>query len=123
MDHGNTIIRIVNYFGKVNNQKFVQIPFERLLSMLEYKCQKYGLNILSNEESYTSKCSFLDLEEIKKHDVYLGKRVKRGLFISSNGIKINSDVNGSYNILRKVFPKVFYNGIEGVAVHPYRVNL
>ena len=126
----NTIVIGYNEFwkqkvniGKVNNQKFVQIPFERLLSILEYKCQKYGLNILSNEESYTSKCSFLDLEEIKKHDVYLGKRVKRGLFISSNGKLINSDVNGSYNILRKVFPKVFDNGIEGVAVHPYRVNL
>ena len=126
----NTIVIGYNEFwkqkvniGKVNNQKFVQIPFERLLSILEYKCQKYGLNILSNEESYTSKCSFLDLEEIKKHDVYLGKRVKRGLFISINGKLINSDVNGSYNILRKVFPKVFDNGIEGVAVHPYRVNL
>jgi putative transposase len=109
--------------GKVNNQKFVQIPFEKMLFMLKYKCEKYGINLLTNEESYTSKCSFLDNEDIKKHSVYKGNRVKRGLFISNDGRKINSDVNGSYNIIRKAFPNAFANGIEGVAVHPYRVNL
>jgi len=109
--------------GKVNNQKFVQIPFDKLLFMLDYKCKKHGINITRHEESYTSKCSFLDNESIGKHDDYLGKRIKRGLFKSKEGILINADVNGSYNILRKVFPKAFANGIEGVAVHPYRVNL
>jgi putative transposase len=110
-------------FGKVNNQKFVQIPFEKMLFMLKYKCEKHGINITTHEESYTSKCSFLDNEIIGKHDEYLGKRIKRGMFRSYNGILINSDVNGSYNIIKKVFPKAFVNGIEGVAVHPYRVNL
>jgi putative transposase len=109
--------------GSVNNQKFVQIPFDKLLFMLEYKCQKHGINITTHEESYTSKCSFLDNESIGKHDEYFGKRIKRGLFKSKNGMLINADVNGSYNILRKVFPEAFVNGIEGVAVHPYRVNL
>ena len=91
--------------------------------MLKYKCQKYGINITTNEESYTSKCSFLDNEVICKHDNYLGKRVKRGLYKTNGGYLINADVNGSYNIIRKVFPNAFSNGIEGVAVHPYRVNL
>ena len=91
--------------------------------MLKYKCEKYGINLTTHEESYTSKCSFLDNEVICKHDEYQGKRIKRGLFKSGSGKLINADVNGSYNIIRKVFPKAFANGIEGVAVHPYRVNL
>ena len=126
----NTIVIGYNEFwkqkvniGKVNNQKFVQIPFEKMLDMLKYKCQKYGINIITNEESYTSKCSFLDNEIIGRHDNYLGKRIKRGLYKTNRGRLINADVNGSYNIIRKVFPNAFSNGIEGVAVHPYRVNL
>ena len=82
-----------------------------------------GIRVIINEESYTSKCSFLDNEEITKHDVYLGKRIKRGLFQSATNTLINADVNGSYNILKKAVPNVFNNGIEGVAVHPYRINL
>lgn len=109
--------------GKVNNQKFVSIPFEKLLWMLTYKCEKHGINITTHEESYTSKCSFLDNELIGKHETYLGKRIKRGLFKSATGTLINSDVNGSYNIMKKVFPNAFANGIEDVAVHPYRANL
>jgi len=91
--------------------------------MLTYKCQKHGINFITHEESYTSKCSFIDNEDIKKHEVYLGKRIKRGMFKSYNGILINADVNGSYNIMKKVVPNAFVNGIEGVAVHPYRINL
>ena len=109
--------------GKINNQNFVSIPYYRLIQMLTYKCKKYGLIFITNEESYTSKCSFLDNEEITKHEVYKGRRIKRGLFKSSSGNIINADVNGSYNILKKVLPNSFENGIEGVAVHPYRVNL
>ena len=71
------------------------------------------------EESYTSKCSFLDREEICRHDDYLGRRVKRGLFRAASGRKVNADVNGSYNILRKCKPNAFdeqwYNGC---VVHP-----
>ena len=61
-----------------------------------------GINLIIHEESYTSKCDALAQEEIKKHETYLGKRVKRGLFQSSIGKVINADVNGSLNILRKV---------------------
>lgn len=109
--------------GKRNNQNFIQIPFHKLMWMLKYKCEKHGINFITHEESYTSKCSFLDNEKICKHDKYKGSRIKRGLFKSSNNILINSDVNGSYNILKKAIPNAFAEGIEGVAVHPYRVNL
>lgn len=109
--------------GKRNNQNFVQIPFYKIIQMLKYKCEKHGINFITHEESYTSKCSFLDNEQICKHDNYLGRRIKRGLFKSSEGRLINADVNGSYNILKKAVPNVFSDGIEGVAVHPYRVSL
>ena len=85
--------------GRVNNQNFVSIPFNMLISMLEYKCKLAGINIILVNEAYTSKCSFLDGEMIQKHDIYKGKRIKRGLFVSSKGIKINADINGSLNIM------------------------
>ena len=105
--------------GNVNNQNFVQIPFYRLIQMLSYKCKMSGINIEIITEEYTSKCSFLDNEVIGKHDKYLGKRITRGLFISSSGKSINADVNGSYNILRKCKPGAFANGVQGVVVHPH----
>ena len=104
--------------GRVNNQNFVQLPIMRFADLMKYKCELEGIKVLFNEESYTSKCSFLDGEDICKHDKYMGKRVKRGLFVSRNGIKINADVNGAYNIMLKAVPNAFANGIEGVGVHP-----
>ena len=88
--------------GKRNNQKFVQLPFARLTSYLSYKCKLAGIDFIEHEESYTSKCDALALEEVCKHEDYLGKRVKRGLFRSSVGKIINADQNGALNILRKV---------------------
>ena len=79
--------------------------------------------IIIHEESYTSKCSFLDLEPIQKHETYLGKRISRGMFCSSTGEKINDDVNGSYNIIRKVIPNAFIEGIAGLVVAPVRFSL
>jgi len=108
--------------GKRNNQNFVSVPFYKLISFIKYKCKLYGINLILNEESYTSICSFLDLEKIKKHVNYKGKRIKRGLFESSDGRKINADVNASYNIMRKVVPNVFTDGIEGISVHPIKIN-
>ena len=105
--------------GKVNNQNFVSIPYYKLICMLTYKCEMEGISVNIVTEEYTSKCSFLDMEEIGKHDQYFGKRIKRGLFQSSNGTLINADVNGSYNILRKCKPNAFADGILGVVVHPY----
>jgi putative transposase len=80
--------------------------------MIEYKCKLVGINVLITEESYTSKCSFLDSEDIKKQKEYKGKRIKRGLFKSSEGVLINADVNGSLNILRKVVGNFNYDPIE-----------
>ena len=88
--------------GKRNNQKFVQLPFARLTSYLSYKCKLAGIDFIEHEESYTSKCDALALEEVCKHEDYLGKRVKRGLFRSSVGKIINADQNGALNILGKV---------------------
>ena len=92
--------------GKVTNQNFVQIPFTQLMQLLKYKCELRGIRFIMTEESYTSKCSFIDGEEIKKHFSYKGKRVKRGLFETSDGKLVNADVNGSLNIGRKYLTKV-----------------
>lgn len=92
--------------GRVTNQNFVQIPFSQLISLLQYKCELQGIRFITTEESYTSKCSFLDLEKISKQKEYLGKRVKRGLFQSKDGVQINADVNGSLNIGRKYLTKL-----------------
>lgn len=92
--------------GKVTNQNFVQIPFTQLMSLLKYKCELKGIRFIETEESYTSKCSFLDAETISKHSKYMGRRLKRGLFETSTGILINADVNGSLNIGRKYLTKI-----------------
>lgn len=92
--------------GKVTNQNFVQIPFIQLITQLQYKCQLKGIRFIVTEEAHTSKCSFLDKESVEHHAKYKGKRVKRGLFRTSNGILINADVNGSLNIGRKYLTKI-----------------
>jgi IS605 OrfB family transposase len=109
--------------GRVNNQKFVSIPHAMLVDMLTYKAELAGIKVVLQEESYTSKCSFLDGEFPEKREVYAGKRIKRGLFRTADGTLINADVNAAYNIITKAFPKAI-EGIEGVlVVHPVRVML
>lgn len=87
------------------NQNFVTIPFRRLYDLLKYKLELDGINYIETEESHTSKCSFIDKEEIMHHDSYVGRRVRRGLFKSKYGKKYNADINGSLNILRKYMTK------------------
>lgn len=87
--------------GKRNNQNFVSIPFNTFISMISYKATLEGVNVKIVEESYTSKCSFLDNERICKHESYAGRRIKRGLFKTSSGKIINADINGAFNIIRK----------------------
>ena len=99
--------------GKKNNQKFVQMPFARLADYLRYKCEMIGIKFIMHEESYTSKCDALALEPIGKHEKYLGRRVKRGLFRSSTGKMINADQNGALNILRKVVGDSEFSRIVG----------
>jgi len=78
-----------------------------------------GIKVVITEESHTSKCSFLDDEPICHQERYAGKRVRRGLFRAADGRTIHADVNGSYNIIRKVIPDAFRGrGIAGVVVHP-----
>lgn len=94
--------------GKKNNQSFVSIPFEMLKTMIEQKSCEYGITVMRNEESYTSKVSFLDKDEIPvykegdaaKHQ-FSGKRIQRGIYRSANGILLNADINGATNIFRK----------------------
>ena len=105
------------------NQSFVGIPHMRFIQMIQYKAQNIGLNVILTEESYTSGTSFLDNEEPIKANYNKSRRVQRGLFVSNNAIKINADVNGAYQIMKKVFPKVNSDGIEGVALHPIRVSV
>ena len=104
--------------GRRNNQAFVQVPHARFIDMLTYKARLVGIKVVVTEESYTSKTSFIDLEPVKKQMVYLGKRIKRGLFKSADGTLINADINGSSNIIRKVVPNAFADGIEDVVVRP-----
>lgn len=91
--------------GKRNNQNFVEIPFYLFKEMLLYKCQLHGITLVEQEESYTSKCSFLDQEKIGHHKKYEGKRKYRGLYKSREGKYINADINGSLNIMRKYLEK------------------
>jgi IS605 OrfB family transposase len=97
--------------GKRNNQNFVQIPHSRLISYIQYKAKKHGVIVEEVKESYTSKTDSLALETIEKHDNYLGKRKKRGLFQSSIGKLINADINGAINILRKCIGDSFLERI------------
>ena len=113
----------INLGGRTN-QNFVGIPHTRFIQMLAYKAELVGIRVIAREESYTSKCSFLDFEPIERRETYLGRRVKRGLFISARGRRIQADVNGSYNILRKEVPCAFdAAGIEGAVVRPVRLVL
>ena len=116
--------------GKENNQKFVFIPFDSLFRKIEYKAKLHGISFIINEESYTSKASFLNLDEIPVYNeesetkqMFSGYRKNRGLYkIKGQKIYINADINGSYNIIRKVFPNAFADGIREFAVIPAKVT-
>ena len=110
--------------GRQNNQNFVSVPFLKLVKKIQYKAAIVGIEVIMVDEGHTSKVSFLDGEEIKSHQTYVGKRVRRGLFRTSQGLIINADVNGGYNIGRKAVPEAFtVDGIEGVGLHPYSVTV
>jgi putative transposase len=99
---------------------------------LRYKLELHGITLFVQNESYTSKASFIDndilpqKDEPKKTHTFSGKRVKRGLYRSQNGTAINADANGAYNILRKSNPKFSFSQLvkkvgEGILdwLHPY----
>lgn len=87
--------------GSRTNQNFVQIPFDKFKQKLKFKLEEKGIDFELQNESHTSKCSFLDNEDVEHQEKYVGNRVKRGLFQSNDGIKINADINGACNIAKK----------------------
>ena len=109
--------------SKKVNQKFIGIPHQRLIQMIQYKAENVGINVILTEESYTSGTSFLDNEMPSKQNYNKSRRIHRGLFVSNDGKKINADVNGSLQIIKKVFPNAFSNGIEGIGLYPIRVTI
>ena len=117
--------------GSTNNQNFVNIPYGKLRDKLVYLCELYGIEFRLQEESYTSKASFFDKDEIQIYDkeniqkyIFSGKRIKRGLYQTSKGKLINADCNGALNILRKskvVDLSVLYN--RGELDTPERIRI
>lgn len=94
--------------GKRNNQIFTHLPFGRIREKLEYLCKRYNINYILQEESYTSKASFFDNDDLPIYNMdnpqaykFSGKRIKRGLYQTKNNYRFNADCNGALNILRK----------------------
>lgn len=106
--------------SKVTNQHFVQIPHKRFIEMLQYKAQENGIEVILTEESYTSGTSFIDQEEPVKSQYNKKRRISRGMFLSNQGLLINADLNGAYQILKKVFP---IKWDRGCVLHPMVVNV
>jgi len=109
--------------GKKNNQNFVQIPFNTFINQIKYKAEEIGINVIIKNESHTSKCSFLDMESIEHHETYMGKRIRRGVFRSKNGILIHADLQAVYNIIKKAVPEAFADGIEGIGLYPRSLSI
>jgi putative transposase len=101
----------------------VFLPHSRFIQMLADKAQLVGIQVIVTEESYTSKCSFLDHEPLAHQERYAGKRLTRGLFQTATSRRLNADVNGAYNMLLTVVPDAFGKGRAGVVVHPVRLCL
>lgn len=111
--------------GKRNNQHFVSIPHSKLIDKIVYKANLLGIEVITHEESYTSKIDHLAFEPLKKQESYLGKRKKRGLFQSSVGKLINADINEAIGIARKVVGDSFIGKIidSGFVFNPVRINI
>ncbi len=103
-------------------RNFTQIPLNKLIEQLQYKLREQGIRVIMTEESYTSKASFLDNDEMIKGTTFSGKRIYRGLYQSGNGMLVNADINGASNIMRKVSSKIF-DEVKGVHLHPVIINL
>jgi putative transposase len=109
--------------GRKNNQMFCSIPYDMFIQQLEYKCQEKGIRFITIEESYTSGTSFLDGESPTKSFYDKRRRIKRGLFKSSDAL-INADVNGSLQIIKKVSENAFYGySVEVADLQPLVLNV
>jgi transposase len=99
------------------------MPYFILKQKLSNKLNSYDIKFIQHEESYTSICSFVDEEEMKHQENYLGSRIKRGLFKTKSGKLINADINGSANIARKVIGDVIYDRpIVDLMFNPIKIN-
>ncbi|MBQ6756102.1 MAG: transposase, partial [Oscillospiraceae bacterium] len=116
--------------GKVNNQNFVSIPHAKLEMLIRYKAELEGIEVIVQEESYTSKADVTVNDEIPFYKdgqtinvAFSGRRIKRGLYRTASGLVINADCNGAANILRKAYPDV-WNTITDFSflAHPESVN-
>jgi putative transposase len=113
--------------GRRTDQQFVAIPYARFVAMLTDRAELVGIRVIVTEESYASTASFLDADALPTYDAATsapflsGKRVRRGLYRATNGAPIHADVNGAYNITRKVAPEAFAQGRRGCVVHPMRL--
>jgi putative transposase len=114
--------------GRRTNRNFVSVPHARFVQMLTCKAELVGIQVIVTEESYTSKAGFLDADPLPIFDpqqpppAFRGRRVKRGLYRAADGRHLNADVNGAYNIIRKVAPDAFAQGSRGCVVHPVRLT-
>lgn len=108
--------------SKLVNQTFIQFPYQNFIDKLEYKCFENNIKLILTEESYTSKTSFLDKELPQKHEKYIGNRIKRGLFSNGKNL-INADLNGAFQIMRKVFDEVEIPVNRGFVFNPIKVNV
>jgi len=113
--------------GRRNNQTFTQIPFMEIIHKTAYKAEEKGIEVKKQEESHTSKCSFLDTEPIEHREEYVGRRKTRSFFRSGSGKIIHADVNAGYNIIEKANPGAIpvrtREWIGGCGLHPVRWNL
>jgi IS605 OrfB family transposase len=128
--YNETLQKDIN-LGKRNNQNFVNIPVANIKLKLEYLCSYYGIGFTKQEESYTSKASFFDNDDIPKYNddnpqeyIFSGKRIKRGLYRTASGYFLNADVNGALNIMKKsnvVDLTVLYD--RGAVDTPVRIRI
>ena len=114
--------------GRCNNRKFVSLPHKKIVDNLVYKLESLGICVILVEESYTSKASFIDNDvvpvfskEAKKKYTFSGRRKHRGLYISQHGCRINADLNGAFNIIRKHVPgfsSIVDSTVKDAVVYP-----
>jgi len=109
--------------SKKTNQTFVGLPHQRMIEMISYKAENMGICVVITEESFTSGTSFLDNEMPVREDYKKARRIHRGLFMSNNGYRVNADINAGLQIIKKVSPNAFSNGVEGIGLCPVVVNV
>jgi IS605 OrfB family transposase len=112
--------------GRKNNRDFHYIPYKKFIEKLRNKLQEQNQELVIINEAYTSKCDALALEEVCKHEEYMGNRDKRGLYSSSTGVLVNADINGAINIMRKwkAREEIKVKKIKGINIcNPKTINV